>query len=75
MFEYENDHEEGNKNCPSCWFGYPVACECGGLIHAAFGDENEEGDWWLIYKCDKCGEDYEEATERILNPNPTTLSV
>lgn len=49
-------HEIGNNECSTCWKGYPRKHECGGLIHATFGDENSDGDYWLYYKCDKCGE-------------------
>ena len=50
------DHEIGNIKCDGCWQGYPIHCECGGLIHAEFGDENYDGDYWLDTKCDKCGD-------------------
>ncbi|MFH0976819.1 MAG: hypothetical protein V1874_13625 [Spirochaetota bacterium] len=50
----EDNHEIGNTNCSKCWNGYPIKCDCGGLIHASFGDENSEYDYWLYYKCDKC---------------------
>ena len=50
-----NEHQVSNKECPDCWSSFPVECECGGLIHAGFGDENRVGDYWLYYKCDKCG--------------------
>lgn len=50
-------HTIGNKDCGEGWCGssYPKACECGGLIHADFGDESYDG-YWLHTKCDKCGE-------------------
>ena len=51
-----NEHQVGKKDCEDCWGNYPKDCECGGLIHAAFGDENSDGDYWLYTKCDKCGE-------------------
>ena len=47
-------HEGGNKECSECWGGRPSFCECGGLIHSQYYDE----DWdnvYLYYKCDKCG--------------------
>ncbi len=49
-------HIIGDKKCGECWSGYPRECECGGLIHASFGDENYDCDYWLYTKCDKCGE-------------------
>ncbi len=58
-----SEHEIGDKECGVCWSGYPKPCKCGGLIHAEFGDENYDGDYWLYYKCDLCGDDYEELDE------------
>ena len=53
------NHVIGNKKCNEGWCNkgshYPIKCECGGLIHADFGDENRDGDYWLYTKCDKCG--------------------
>jgi len=49
-----NKHDIGDTECTACWSSYPKLCECGGLIHAEFGDENWDG-YWLYYKCDKCG--------------------
>jgi len=31
------------------------------MVHAEFGDENSNGDYWLNYHCDRCGNAYEEA--------------
>jgi hypothetical protein len=60
------DHEAANKDCPECWGSYPKPCECGGLVHAEFEDESlhADGDVSVIlrYACDRCGEDWEEAT-------------
>lgn len=52
-------HEIGNADCCEGWCDgstYPKPCPCGGLIHADFGDENYDGDYWLHTKCDRCGE-------------------
>jgi len=49
-------HLIGDKECKECWSGYPKKCECGGLIHASFGDEDCDENYWLYTKCDKCGE-------------------
>lgn len=49
------EHAIGDDDCDDCWRGYPVLCECGGLIHADWGDETGDG-YWLYTKCDKCGE-------------------
>ena len=52
------EHEIGNKKCDMCWGDeYPKKCECGGLIHAEFGDEDKDDNYWLYVKCDKCGEE------------------
>ena len=42
-------HTVGNKYCREGWCGstYPKSCTCGGLIHADFGDENANCDYWL----------------------------
>ncbi|MCK5601701.1 hypothetical protein KAR91_07535 [Candidatus Pacearchaeota archaeon] len=53
-------HDGDNKECIECWDGYPKKClDCGGLVHASFGDENRDGDYWLAKKCSGCGDDYE----------------
>jgi hypothetical protein len=54
--EVYNDHNVGDKECHRCWTNYPKPCHCGGLIHAEFCDEDYDGDYWLSYKCDKCGD-------------------
>ena len=53
------EHRIGDPTCDDGWCGggrFPKPCECGGLIHANFGDENYDGDYWLYKKCDRCGE-------------------
>lgn len=66
-------HEIGNKDCSEGWCGlsFPCPCKCGGLIHADFGDEDIDCNYWLYMKCDKCGEDYEAAGEGNQNRRPT----
>lgn len=52
-------HSVGDSKCDKGWCdgcSYPKPCPCGGLIHADFGDEDGDGDYWLHTKCDKCGE-------------------
>ena len=51
------EHCIGDSDCEIGWCGneYPKKCSCGGLIHADFGDEDCDGDYWLYTKCDKCG--------------------
>jgi len=51
-------HRIGDENCREGWCGgkgYPKQCDCGGLIHAEFGDESVDS-YWLQTVCDKCGE-------------------
>ncbi len=56
-------HPVGDRKCQEGWCsglsGYPKPCErCGaGLVHADFGDESTDGDYWLYTKCDICGEE------------------
>jgi len=51
-------HKIGDEDCKEGWCGnnYPKRCKCGGLIHADFGDEDTDSNYWLYTKCDKCGE-------------------
>lgn len=64
-------HIVGDIDCTEGWCdgssgygrsGYPKPCPCGGLIHADYGDENWDGDYWLYTKCDQCGEKEGEST-------------
>lgn len=55
------DHRSGDPTCGEGWClsDYPKPCEepgCTGLVHANFGDENADCDYWLDTKCDVCGE-------------------
>jgi hypothetical protein len=43
------EHEAGNLNCEACRRGFPVPCDCGGLIHAGKGCV-------ISAECDKCNE-------------------
>ena len=52
--EFASQHDIGSGKCDGCWPGYPRRCECGGMIHAEFGDEMEDG-YYLNFYCDKCG--------------------
>ena len=47
-------HPIGDTNCPHCWTDFPKKCVCGGLIHAEFGDDTDDG-YWLFHRCEKCG--------------------
>ncbi len=53
-------HHVGNRTCPECLEGYPERCKCGGLIHAAVGDEDTEGNVALTTACDRCGRSEED---------------
>lgn len=55
-----DEHEEGNPECSGCFCRNTKRCKCGGLIHVQFLDEDYDGDVHLQFKCDKCGDDYEE---------------
>lgn len=51
-------HVVGSSDCDECWQGYPVKCNCGGLIHAEYlGDaaKNANNPMGVKYLCDKCG--------------------
>jgi hypothetical protein len=54
-------HVIGDATCPECLERYPEPCPCGGLIHAAAGDEDEsDGDAEAMTRCDLCGRSEEE---------------
>jgi hypothetical protein len=66
--EFKIDGRKHECNDPNCQIGwcdggleFPKRCKCGGLIHAEFGDENSDGDYWVYRKCDNCGDDFEEV--------------
>ena len=59
MIEFWEVHEKGDSDCPGCWQGYPVRCgNCGELVHAEFGDEDWDCNYYLNYECENCGADY-----------------
>ncbi len=57
----ETTHLVGDPECPECLEEYPEGCRCGGLIHAASGESDSEGDEVPITVCDQCGRAEEEA--------------
>ena len=60
----EIDHEVGNAGCPRCWEEYPAPCRCGGLMHAAGGEaEDEDGNVLLTTQCDRCGRSEDQLDE------------
>jgi hypothetical protein len=60
-------HVRGNHRCDECWQGYPVKCNCSGLIHAEYlGDAAKNGNNPMGIKClcDKCGNRFLRAANR-----------
>jgi hypothetical protein len=51
----EIQHVVGDRQCPECPDEYPEPCPCGGLIHAASGEADQEATEWLDTRCDVCG--------------------
>ena len=49
------NHRAGDPQCPECAEDYPECCRCGGLIHAAAGETDVEGNPVLATLCDTCG--------------------
>ena len=59
----EVNHHVGNGQCPECWEQYPEPCPCGGLMHAAAGDEQDaDGNMVPITQCDQCGRSEDSET-------------
>ena len=56
----EATHVVGDPQCPECLEEYPERCPCGGLIHAAGGEEDREGTNWPLTRCDRCGRSEED---------------
>lgn len=56
----ETTHVVGDPACPECAEGYPASCPCGGLFHAAGGEQDPDGAEWPLVRCDKCGRSEEE---------------
>ena len=58
----ETTHIAGNPQCPECWEDYPETCPCGGLIHAA-GEEEDQNRVEIpaTTRCDRCGFSEEEV--------------
>lgn len=61
-FKFGDYHRAGDATCDVGWCSidrYPKPCEqsnCTGLVHANFGDEDADCNYWLDTKCDVCGE-------------------
>ena len=57
-------HRVGDPQCPECWEEYPEPCRCGGLMHAAGGEEEDpDGNVLLVTCCDQCGRSEDELAE------------
>lgn len=59
----DRPHIVGDVDCFEGWCSgeegaFPTKCVCGGLIHAAFGDEDSDCNYWLYKQCDRCGDEY-----------------
>jgi hypothetical protein len=65
LFEIGNEanHHAGDPSCPACLEPYPEPCRCGGLAHAAAGEEDPDGNPALVTRCDQCGRSQEQAEE------------
>lgn len=60
----QTGHHAGDPECAACWEEYPEPCRCGGLIHAAGGeDEDEDGNVLLVTECDQCGRSEDQLDE------------
>ncbi|MBI2158585.1 MAG: hypothetical protein HYV94_11245 [Candidatus Rokubacteria bacterium] len=58
------NHRIGDLQCPECWEEYPEPCRCGGLMHAAGGEEEDpDGNVLLVTCCDRCGRSEDELAE------------
>jgi hypothetical protein len=62
----ETNHHVGDLQCPVCWESYPERCACGGLIHAAGGEEEDaDGNVLLVTLCDQCGRSQDQLEEAV----------
>jgi hypothetical protein len=58
------NHRIGDLQCPECWEEYPEPCQCGGLMHAAGGEEEDvDGNVLLMTCCDRCGRSEDQLDE------------
>jgi hypothetical protein len=56
----ETLHVVGDLQCPECPETYPETCACGGLIHAAGGEEDVDETESMLTRCDNCGRSEED---------------
>jgi hypothetical protein len=57
------EHTIADHECQSCPESYPEPCRCGGLVHAAIGDADVEGNPTLLTACDVCGRSEDQLDE------------
>jgi hypothetical protein len=59
-------HRRGDAQCPGCAAQFPEPCRCGGLVHAAGGQEEDaDGNAVLSTCCDQCGRSEEDLAEAV----------
>jgi hypothetical protein len=59
-------HRRGDAECPGCAAEFPEPCRCGGLVHAAAGEqEDADGNFLLSTRCDRCGRSDEDLAEAV----------
>ena len=60
------NHHVGDAQGPECWELYPEPCRCGGLMHAATGEEEDlDGSAVVSTRCDQCGRSDEDLAEAV----------
>lgn len=69
----EDEHGRSRLGCDACWKGFPRNCACGGVIHAEFGDEDSDGDYWLLRRCTRCGADYAETDSSLIDTSSQSV--
>ena len=57
------EHTIADHECPVCPEGYPEPCRCGGLVHAAAGEADIEGNPTLLTACDVGGRSDDQLDE------------
>lgn len=60
----ESNHHAHDRACPECLEDYPEPCRCGGLMHAAGGEEEDpDENPVLVTRCDQCGRSEDQLDE------------
>jgi hypothetical protein len=47
------EHIVGDEDCDGCYYSPQSKCDCGGLVHNEYDDEDYDN-IYLTYRCDKC---------------------